>query len=192
MSGLGTSDLNLTVNVPAGTGDWFGSWEGDRTPEPDRYATADASAGRMVEMIERGQPAVMLCHWPGMYCNGTKIGFHAFQRVVTSLNRKYGNVTQWMKLSEMARYWAVKELATITTGQNSIAIDSPFACPQFTIKVAQPVVSATVLAIGERTTLFKTSGMKLDSGTFSRDGQTATLCFDVQRGKQHIELALAQ
>lgn len=192
VSGLGTSDLNLTVNVPAGTGDWFGSWEGDVTPEPDRYATADASAGRMVEMIERGQPAVMLCHWPGMYCNGTKIGFHAFQRVVTSLNQKYGKVTQWMKLSEMARYWAVKELAGIATGPNSITVDSPFACPQFTIKVSLPVVTATMVQGATVTTLQKKSNLELESGTFCRDGETATLCFDVQRGKQKIELALAQ
>jgi hypothetical protein len=41
VSGLGTDGLNLTVNIPAGTGDWFGGWEGDVVPEPDRYALAD-------------------------------------------------------------------------------------------------------------------------------------------------------
>ncbi len=40
------------------------------------------SEGKMVELIERRQPAVMLCHWPGMYSNGTREGFDAFQRVV--------------------------------------------------------------------------------------------------------------
>ena len=43
----------------------------------------------MVELIERGEPAVMLCHWPGMYCNGSKAGFIDFQKVVLSLAKDF-------------------------------------------------------------------------------------------------------
>ena len=57
----------LVVSVPAGTGDWFGGWDGDSKPDGHRYANHDATSGRMVELIERGEPAVMLCHWPGLY-----------------------------------------------------------------------------------------------------------------------------
>ncbi len=63
LRGVGTGDVRLTVNVPAGTGDWFGGWQGDRTSEPDRYASTDASGGRMVDLIERrstGRHAVSL------------------------------------------------------------------------------------------------------------------------------------
>jgi len=112
-SGIGTDDVRLTVNVPAGTGDWFGGWQGVREPEPARYANDDATAGRLVDLIMRGQPAVMLCHWPGMYCNGTKNGFHAFKRVVEALERRFSDRTIWMKPSEMARYWAAKELTVL-------------------------------------------------------------------------------
>ncbi|WP_419194076.1 hypothetical protein [Novipirellula herctigrandis] len=31
---------------------------------PDRYCDAEATSGRMVELIQRRQTAVMLCHWP--------------------------------------------------------------------------------------------------------------------------------
>jgi hypothetical protein len=55
----------FVVNVPAGTGDWFGGWDGSLESNPDKYCNKDATTGRMVELIERGEPAVMLCHWPG-------------------------------------------------------------------------------------------------------------------------------
>ena len=31
------------MNVPAGTGDWFGGWDGDVVPQADRYANRDRS-----------------------------------------------------------------------------------------------------------------------------------------------------
>ena len=113
------------MNVPAGTGDWFGGWQGDRTPEPDRYANADASSGRMVELIERGEPALMLCHWPGMYSSGAKTGFQAFQKVVLAFNGRFRDQTQWMKLSEIARYWAAKELTEIRKTDAGLSPSTP-------------------------------------------------------------------
>ena len=121
VSGLGTDDVRLTVNVPAGTGDWFGGWQGVTEPEGDRYCNGDATEGRMVELIERGEPAVMLCHWPGMYCNGTKRGFEAFKHVVQALERRFADQTLWMKPSEMARYWAAKELTRIEAAYTGFA-----------------------------------------------------------------------
>lgn len=106
VAGLGTDDVRLTVSIPAGTGDWFGGWQGDRKPEGPRYANQDATDGRLVELIERGDPAVFLCHWPGIYCNGTKAGFRHFKNVVLALHGRFGERTKWMKLSEIARYWA--------------------------------------------------------------------------------------
>lgn len=191
VSGLGTDGLNLTVNVPAGTGDWFGSWEGDVTPQPDKYATADASAGRMVEMIERKQPALMLCHWPGMYCNGTKIGFRDFQRVVTSLNKKYADVTQWMKLSEIARYWAVKELATISRNGDRVVIETPFACPQFTLSLPSAWGQPSQHRHGDDGSPITNIRRKvqLSTGTACQVGQTTTVCVDLKRGRNDIVLA---
>src|SRR5690606_11934131 len=89
VEGLGTDDVRLVVNVPAGTGDWYGGWDGDIPSQGHRYANEDATSGRMVELIERGDPAVMLCHWPGLYSHGTKEGFKDFQKVVIALERRY-------------------------------------------------------------------------------------------------------
>ncbi|MEC9002460.1 MAG: hypothetical protein VX644_03740, partial [Planctomycetota bacterium] len=99
---LDSSDPKVTVNVPACTGDWFGGWDGDRQSEGDRYANQNATGGRMVELIKRGEPAVMLCHWPGMYTQGTKQGFAAFKKVVLALEARYNKQTIWMKISEIA------------------------------------------------------------------------------------------
>src|SRR6185437_4651471 len=97
-----TTSPKLVVNVPAGTGDWFGSWDGDQVPDADKYITADGAGGRMAELIERGEPAVMFGHWAGLYSNGSKRGFAACKRVITTLNEKYRDRTFWMKSSEMA------------------------------------------------------------------------------------------
>ncbi|MCA9177880.1 MAG: hypothetical protein KDB14_25610 [Planctomycetales bacterium] len=138
----------VTANVPAATGDWFGGWDGDRESEGERYASDDASSGRMVELIERRQPAVMLCHWPGMYGHGGRQGFEDFRRVVRALNRKYADTTQWMKLSEMGRYAAARELTRVAElTDSSLSLEAPFACPQFTLALPAP---ATLESIGLR------------------------------------------
>ena len=113
----------LTMNIPAGTGDWFGGWDGDDTPQPQLYSNADATSGRMVELVERNEPAIMLCHWPGMYCQGTKQGFHDFQGVVTALHGRFSSRTQWMKLSEIGRYWAARQLTKIEADGGPRVVD---------------------------------------------------------------------
>ena len=63
----------------------------------------------MVDVIERGEPALMLAHWTGIYWNGQELGFKIFQEVVRRLHARFDHLL-WMKLSEVARYWAAKEL----------------------------------------------------------------------------------
>ncbi|HEV7278923.1 MAG TPA: hypothetical protein VGN57_01820 [Pirellulaceae bacterium] len=190
VSGVGTDDLRLTVNVPAGTGDWFGGWQGDTPSQPDLYANEDATSGRMVELIERGQPALMLCHWPGIYSNGTKEGLHSFQRVVLSLHRRFADRTVWMKLSEMARYWAAKELTSIVRGSEGIAIDAPFACPGFTIRIAGPRTASPRLTAGDAVLELKEASepRSLDTGRWIRAEEGTVVCFDLPKGKSKLRL----
>lgn len=184
LSGVGTDNINLTVNVPAGTGDWFGGWQGDTISEPDRYATADATRGRMVEMIQQGQPALMLCHWPGMYSNGSREGFRAFQRVVLSLADRFAEQTQWMKLSEIARYWAAKELTSIELAENELRLNAPFAAPQFTLRVDGDYQGPLAfLAAGQRAELREVSEPEhLISGSWCRKPGSVMICLDLPKG----------
>ena len=188
LRGEGTDDVRLTVNIPAGTGDWFGGWQGDRVSEPDRYCDADATNGRMVELIERRQPAVMLCHWPGIFSNGTLDGFKAFQRIVNSLAARFGDETIWMKLSEIGRYWTAKELTTITRQDNRITLDAPFAATNFTIKISNVGLPGSRGPIRYQDNLREvTTKSSLRPGTWFADGHDVIACVNLQKGITHIE-----
>lgn len=181
--GLGTDDLSLTVNVPAGTGDWFGGWQGDRVPDTDRYCNQDATSGRMVELIERKQPAIMLCHWPGIYSNGTEAGFRAFQRIVTSLHARYRDQTVWMKLSEIGRYWAAKDLTAMKRNGKQIALNAPFDVKHFTLRVANAMGPARLDARLKQVSKISA----LTAGTWFQSGQYQILCFNLERGSSLLQ-----
>ena len=114
--------------------DWFGDWDGLHPGHVDKFITEDLSSGRMVEVIDSGEPAIMVCHWPGIYYNGEKVGFNIFKDIVKRLNEKYDHLV-WMKLSEISRYWAAKELSTITTEKNKITVKAPYSTSGFTLRL---------------------------------------------------------
>ncbi len=178
----------LVANVPAATGDWFGGWDGDRACEGSRYCNEDATAGRLVQLIERNKPAVMLCHWPGLYNQGTKQGFRQFQEIVLALRTRFAERTQWMKLSEMGRYQAAKELTRVVAQQpGAITLRAPLACPNFTVKMpggARPtrvVQGADSVALREAAT-----AAKLTAGAWLRRGEDIVMCFDLPQGETTI------
>lgn len=188
--GLGTDDVRVTVNVVAGTGDWFGGWDGDLESEPDRYATRDGQSGRMVHWIRKGQPAVFLCHWPGMYCHGTKSGFRAFQQVVTSINEHHADAIAWMKPSEIARYWAARELTHMERANGEIAFAAPFACPDFTLRLASSGAQPPRLsAAGTETLLREVADRRLlTAGTWMREGVNSVVCLDLPKGSSLLRV----
>ncbi|MFM7055571.1 MAG: hypothetical protein ACKO2P_01470 [Planctomycetota bacterium] len=190
VSGLGTSDVRLTVNIPAGTGDWFGGWEGDVVPQPDLYATADATSGRLVQLIEAGQPAFFLCHWPGLYSNGTKAGFLAFQQVVNAIHGRFRSQLHWMKLSEIARSQAARVLTAVRRDDTGFVLNAPFACPEFTVELpasGQPGQIPVVVATGQNTLLTEAPGREaLREGTWCRSGEGYLVCFRLQKGETRV------
>ncbi len=185
---LESDDPKVTVNVPAGTGDWFGGWDGDRTPEGDKYANRNATAGRMVELIERGDPAVMLCHWPGLFNQGTKAGFQAFKQVASALEERYRDRTVWMKVSEIARYWVAKELTRITRAGENVTLTAPFSAPAFTLRmVAKGNTPPKMVAKGKPIPLEKVDKRRdLKPGTWMAEGEHALVCFDLPKGKVEL------
>ncbi len=192
VSGLASGTPELTVNIPAGTGDWFGGWEGDVEPRPDLYAYEEATSGRLVELLLRGQPGFFLCHWPGMYSNGTRSGFRAFQRVVDSVHSRFSDRILWMKLSEIARYWATKELTEIRRLEGRVALKSLFDCPDLTLSCRTQRISASPVVSwkGEQQSLREVRRKQdLVSGTWFRDEDGVVVCFDVRKG--HTEVLLS-
>jgi hypothetical protein len=183
LRGQGTDDVRCTVNVPAGTGDWFGGWQGDTLSEPDRYANQDATSGRMVELIQRRQPAIMLCHWPGIYSNGTEEGFQAFQRIVTSLADRFGDETLWMKMSEIGRYWTARQLTTITRTGENVVMNAPYGTNLFTLRI--PNANGPV-RFGDQVLNPVTTLSLLNSGTWFADGNDAIVCVNLLKGTSKL------
>lgn len=174
---------DCVVSVIGCTGDWFGGWDGLVPGNVDKFITEDLQRGRMVDVIESGEPAVMVCHWPGIYFNGDKVGFNILKTIVSRLNQKYNHLT-WMKLSEIARYWAAKETTEIAVSGNSIHLNTPFSCQNFTLKIDKPFQKLK-LPNGETFTKIPDSG-GLRENTFLTDQTSTILCFNLQKGEMQI------
>ena len=189
VSGLKTANPHAVVNVPAGTGDWFGGWDGDLKSRGQLYSNDDATAGRMVELIERGAPAVMLCHWPGMYSQGTREGFNDFKKVVTALNTRFGDRTLWMKVSEIARYWTARKLTAIERKAAGFVLDAPFACEAFTVRVKSNRARPPVVIHGAKPLVLNEVHRQRDlvGGSWLRQKDALSLCFDLPKGKSTLK-----
>lgn len=191
-AGLGTSDPRCVVSIIGCTGDWFGGWDGDTPGSADLLITQDLSAGRMVDVIQRGEPAIMVCHWPGIYFNGQEHGFRVFQEAVTRLHRRFDHLL-WMKLGEIARYWAAKELTQITVRPEGIQLDAPFAAPDFTIRVPQTTAANVEIVAQGQTRRLRTTERILDlqSDTWCQEDEGITVCFELGKGRTEIRLQKA-
>lgn len=193
-SGLDGPDPRCVVSIIGCTGDWFGGWDGDTLGSPDKFITADLSGGRMVEVIAREEPAIMVCHWPGMFFNGQEKGFHILQEVVKRLHSRFDNLL-WMNLSEIARYWAARELTRIAKGDGRIEFFAPFACPAFTIEVPALLRATPRLVWNNNPILLREVGSRSDLGvgTFYRekaqaDQDRVVCCFDLPKGPSYLLL----
>ena len=186
-SGIGTNDPRCVVSIIGCTGDWTGNWDASQTPAPDRFITADGSRGRMVDVIGRGEPACMLAHWTGVYHNGTEAGFRAFQEVVRRLNARFDHLL-WMKLSEISRYWAAKELTAISLEGTRTLIDAPFACPAFTVRLPNRGSGPVRLwRDGREQAIAEVSGrLRLTPNTWTRDGEGCIVCVNIGRGRSSL------
>jgi hypothetical protein len=182
-SNLDGPNAQCVVSIIGCTGDWFGGWDGLVPGDVDKFITEDLQRGRMVDVIESGEPAIMVCHWPGIYFNGDKIGFNILKQIVTRLNRKYDHLT-WMKLSDIARYWAAKELTSITVNENSIKLKAPFAAPDFTLKISTAVSN---IALRNGLPLKRVSCPNdLKTNTLFTDNTGTLVCFDLKKGDAEV------
>jgi len=187
-SGLEGSDPKCVVSILGCTGDWLGGWDGLEPGSPDLFITKDLSSGRMVDVIDSGEPAVMVCHWPGVYFNGEKTGFNILKEVKSRLDQKYNNLV-WMKLSEISRYWAAKELTTIVPEAKTIILKAPFASPGFTVKTNAATRNPQIKTRGEIKPLVRIKDLKeLKTNCWYSDKTGTIMCFDLEKGESEIIL----
>jgi hypothetical protein len=182
-SGLDTDDPKCVVSILGCTGDWFGGWDGLEPGNADLFITPDLQKGRMLEVIDSGEPAIMVCHWPGIYFNGEKTGFNILKTVKNRLDQKYDHLV-WMKLSEISRYWAAKELTTISLDSKQIKLKAPFAATDFTLKMNASVKNPI---LKNAAPFQKVNNIKnLKSGTFFSENRETCICFDLKKGETEI------
>jgi len=186
--GLDSDDPTCSVHIIACTGDWFGGWDGLTPGNPDRFISPDLSKGRLVEVIESGEPAIFICHWPGIYYNGEKLGFKIFKTVVKRLHEKYDHLI-WMKLSEISRYWAAKASTKIALQADKIEFNAPFATGFFTVRIPFQL-SNPIFRVGETELRLKKvqSEKGLDRGTWHPQENNAIICIDLPKGISSLEL----
>lgn len=186
-SDLQGQDPRCVVSVIGCTGDWFGGWDGLTPGSVDKFITADLSAGRMVEVMDKGEPAIMVCHWPGIYYNGEKKGFAIFQEVVRRLEQKYGTLN-WMKNSEIARYWVAKELTDIRFEGKRVRLQAPFAAKNFTLQITtNEAKQAVQLTNGQQIRLKKVKDKsQLTAGCYFSDKDQLVACIDLEKGASEI------
>lgn len=189
-AGLDGPDPRCVVSIIGCTGDWTGGWDCTTPGGADKFITADGRHGRLVDVITRGEPALMLAHWTGIYFNGYEVGFGIFKEVVGRLHARFDNLL-WMKLGEVSRYWAAKELTRIGRDEHALDLHAPFACADFTVRFEAMPGRAPVLRAGtEETVLKEVAGpLRLSSGTWCRSGNQVTACFALPRGVSRLSFA---
>lgn len=189
-TGLDGPDPRCVVHIIGCTGDWTGSWDCSLPEGADRFITADLQRGRLVDVIGRGEPAFMVAHWTGIYWNGRELGFQIFQEVVRRLQARYDHL-RWMKLSEVARYWAARELTGITRGDRTLRFHAPFACPDFTVRFPAEVPSGRPIRLRIGTTVTElsevTNPLRHEAATYHRAGAEIVACFPLPKGNSHLE-----
>ncbi|MGE3308336.1 MAG: hypothetical protein AB7O66_00080 [Limisphaerales bacterium] len=185
--GLEGDDPRCVVSIVACTGDWTGGWDNTEPEGADRFITADGTSGRLVDVIERGEPACLLAHWTGIWFNGEERGFRIFQEVVDRLHRRFDNVL-WMKLAEIARYWAARELTRIRREGGTVRFQAPFGAPDFTAATPSPAGIEPKISVGGAPVGMREVSRRLDlrSGTWVREGDRVVVCFDLPKGESTL------
>ena len=188
-SGLDGPDPKCVVSIIGCTGDWFGGWHGDSAGDPDQFITKDLAKGRMVDVIARGEPAIIVCHWPGIYFNGREVGFNIFKEVVRRLHERYDNLI-WMKNSEISRYWAAKELTRIEKRDGSLVLNAPFGTPDYTLAVPAPGGAVPKLSTGGKPCPLAevANPLALKPATWTRDAGEVIVCLDLPKGASKLEI----
>jgi hypothetical protein len=188
-SGLDGDNPKCVVSIIGCTGDWFGGWDGLNPGSVDNFITEDLKSGRLPQVIDKGEPAILVCHWPGIYYNGQEIGFNIFKEVVRRIHSKYDNLL-WMKNSEIARYWTAKELTKIERQGDRITFNAPFATTRFTIRTKTNSTKPPKLVAKRQPVQLNhvNKPLQLQSHTWHKDGSNIMVCFDLPKGKSTLNL----
>ena len=169
------------------TGDWTGSWTGYGDVDADRYISADLNGGRLPEVIDAGDPAILISHWQGFYGmhNEDRRGFHTLKTVADRLRQRdpYGEHTRWRKCSDITRYACAREMAAVEAADGRIIVDAPVSVDDLTLGISDcDVAGIEVDGVPLRPVCRRAD---FASGTLWKDGGRTLAAFDVAQ-RQHV------
>jgi hypothetical protein len=108
--------------------------------------------------------------------------------VVQRLHEKYQHLT-WMKLSEIASYWAAKKHTRITQEGKTLNLYAPFNCNHFTLEVPGTFRNPTVIMGAEQIMLKSVaSATALEKNTWVNVEDRTILCFDLPQGNCKVSV----
>ena len=168
------------AEIIASTDDWTGSWTGYGQVDADRYIGADLQSGRLVELIDGGQPAILCSHWQGFYGmhDEDRRGFSALQQVVARLRERdpRGEYTRWRTCSEIGRYAACRQLAQVELMHGVIELELALLAPELTLCIED--VEASAVRVDGKPLRAIARRDSFASGTFLSAGGKTLLAFD--------------
>jgi hypothetical protein len=99
------------VSVPSNAGDIFWSMDIPAKHERvkmindgiDRLVSPDGRTGRIKQLIESGNPVVIVSHWQSLYTQGTGLGLEGFASLAERIKKVFGPNLEWVTCSELAR-----------------------------------------------------------------------------------------
>jgi hypothetical protein len=181
---VGTSDLS-----DIGLSQRLGA---DMAQTADAHITRDGTGGALPRMIANRSTIVMYKHWWSLFDQGRETGLKILREVLSRLRQTHGDQVQWMKCSDIARYYAAAKTYRMTyvdeENEATVRLESPFSCPGFTVSfLAGRHVRG--LAINGAPLRETPAPGRAEPGTWRRDGQTVYACFDLAEDTRLIVLS---
>lgn len=177
--------------IIASTGDWTGSWTGYGEVNADKYLTADLQGGRLSQLIDAGDPAILCSHWQGFYGlhNEDRQGYEAFKTVVRRLKERdpQGERTRWRKCSEISTYACAKEMAQVSVEGGTLSLDLPVQAPEFTLRLTGTAVRE--VKVDGRPLVRAANHAAFASNTFLAEGEDTLLAFDPAQRSVRVEVS---
>jgi hypothetical protein len=107
----------VVVSVPSNAGDIFWTMELPTKQERvkmindgiDRLVSPDGRTGRIKQLMDSGNPVVVVTHWQSLFTQGTGLGLEGFSALAERIQKVFGSSLEWVTCSELARRFAAQK-----------------------------------------------------------------------------------
>ncbi|HID95294.1 MAG TPA: hypothetical protein EYP53_04455 [Candidatus Latescibacteria bacterium] len=149
----------------------------------DQYLTTDGRQGRLADLYRADSYLIFHHHWWRMLWDDGA-GFKILREVVRRLDEIFGQGIQWMKIGEIALYWAAAQWLEVEVKETKVGMGlkfrSPFQCPNFTVSFEMAVDPRRLLIRRQSQEFARQESVELSGPHVwcMKDGRVY-LCFDL-------------